>query len=364
MNRSSIFSSDNRQQHNACLRCFLGVALGPFILGVLLVQVFLYPSGENWAIAEVIDTQHSLMREGQESLFKRMFVAEDLRRYKLHALLSKEPVILALGSSTVMQFRGKLFSDDPNYFYNAGGLIHEASQLEEALPILESQPSIKLMIVGLDLWWFNENRQIREMSTLQDMRDGPSWIADWQARLYAYRPVAGMLVDWSKLQEALAALWPLFDNVSTFYEYRTIGLMARKGSGWRGSDGSYQYGWHIARSLKGLGYVDDRGTLDRIRRGGDRFEPSHRISRDRIVPLETLLQWSRQHDVLVCGFLPPLAPEVIEALNRSEMHSGYLEDYQYEMKQLFSAYDMPFVNALDPADFQLDIRYHYCPVKL
>ncbi|MEO2031684.1 MAG: hypothetical protein ABGZ35_06340, partial [Planctomycetaceae bacterium] len=62
--------------------------------------------------------------------------------------------VVAVGSSRVMQFRGRMFSKLPQgNFYSAGGSVQHPIDLSNCLDkLLELKPS--MIILGLDFWWF------------------------------------------------------------------------------------------------------------------------------------------------------------------------------------------------------------------
>ena len=63
------------------------------------------------------------------------------------------PEIVSLGSSRVMQFRDSHFSGS---FVNAGGAMNSIAEGRDFLEYIVDNDNLKLLIIGVDFWWFND----------------------------------------------------------------------------------------------------------------------------------------------------------------------------------------------------------------
>jgi hypothetical protein len=75
------------------------------------------------------------------------------RAYKLKATLAHQPDLLVLGTSRVLQFRGRFFKE-PERMYNAGSGVAYPWQYREFLDALPADRQPSLLILGLDQWHF------------------------------------------------------------------------------------------------------------------------------------------------------------------------------------------------------------------
>ena len=67
----------------------------------------------------------------------------------------------------------------------------------------------------------------------------------------------------------------------------------------------------------------------------------------RLEHLERLLEVAKKRDILVAGYLVPLAPEVRGAIAPHAFLGPFFRDYKTSVTALFEAYEMPLVDAQD-----------------
>jgi len=364
MRRSSTSSSEverasgllgDRGDRRAALAFASRVArfAAPLALVFALTQAALWNVGESHGIERVLRSEREIVSRGDESLFGRALVAEEMRRYKARELVERRPRIVALGSSTTMQLRGFHFAIERARafdagFYNAGGLMQHAGDLPELERLIEQIGSVRVIVLGLDPWWFNSGwAPARSIETIQQMLDRSPFDADSAARARAYPAAVEALAK----RGGAARLARLFGAPGSLVasDGRTlvaIGLAAREGAGFRGSDGSRRNARFLARRAAGEPYVDDEDTVERIARGERRFEIGSRVD-SRVAKLREFLAWARERDVVVGGFVVPFASDVRAAIASSPDHAAYHADFRRSMRETFAAADMPFVDAFD-----------------
>ena len=78
-------------------------------------------------------------------------ISQDFVDYKLRLYAAVKPVIAAVGSSRVMQFRGDWFRKP---FVNLGGAAGNLSVLNSTVNAMIRDHRPKVVLLGLDFWWF------------------------------------------------------------------------------------------------------------------------------------------------------------------------------------------------------------------
>ena len=119
--------------------------------------LYLYRSGEYLGLDEIIASQ----QESNSKVLYGTALHANTRQYKKELLAKTQPKVIALGSSRVMQFRQHMFSGE---FLNLGGGMESIHDGIKLIPdIIKRKP--ELIILGLDIWWFNDRFQSPEMQS-------------------------------------------------------------------------------------------------------------------------------------------------------------------------------------------------------
>ena len=343
MSHSSTSSSRHASRTPERFALRLLVFCLPLIAVLLAVHGLLYGASEAWGMREVIDTEVELVERGEDSLFGRMIVAEEMPRYKLENIIRRKPKIVILGTSTVMQFRSQIFGGERFDVYNAGGIIQEPEHLRELAPVLR-ESGVRSVLLGVDFWWFNKNWRRYRLPSLDVLRTRPAAKQDLQARLFALRSLTKMsLYSWNRLTAALGAK----AKGARPGGYIPIGLAAELGSGFRGSDGSRRYADFIERARSGGGYQDGLGTLDRIARRKQQFVEGSTLSKHTMMMFESFFRDCRAAGIQVAAVLPPLAPATYEAVMRSPDHASFLQAFVDRVPAMLEREQVPYVVATD-----------------
>lgn len=343
MSHSSTSSSDEGANPLGAFLKRLVLFCLPLAVVLLPPQVALFRVGENWSMARVNAVELERVEAGQETLHQRAYVPENPRWYKFFHLRERAPVIAAVGSSTSMQFRAYAFPGYEDKFYNAGGLTNAAVELDELADWLENVESPpEVLLLGVDPWWFNPQWGGPGNTTLEQLEKQGSFSIAAVSAVLSYREF---------LKRAVAKRGRgLFDSKCSTPEQEDaymIGVKACDGSGFRGSDGSRAYGWLWKRERAEEGFEDRSKTLERIEKGTKRFQHAKAVDRKRLEHLERLLEVAKKRDILVAGYLVPLAPEVRGAIAPHAFLGPFFRDYKTSVTALFEAYEMPLVDAQD-----------------
>ncbi|MGB5812295.1 MAG: hypothetical protein WBG86_17285, partial [Polyangiales bacterium] len=278
---------------------------------------------------------------GQDTLFGRMLVAEEMRRYRLENIMRRRPSVLVVGTSTVMEFRGQVFGSQASESYNAGGVVQQIEHLLQLVPVLK-EAQVRSVLVGLDFWWFNENWQTYRLPDIKELRTRAPFNQDLQARLHALRSLGSALTDSdSKLADALERHYRGEEPDGYF----PIGLQAQLGAGFRGSDGSRRYPRAIQRSRENAPYEDGMKTLERIMKRKQQFVGATRVSRQALAVLRQFIEECHRAGIKLAFVLPPIAPSTYRAMMASPDHHDLLTSFSAEVTALLESSRVPYVSA-------------------
>jgi hypothetical protein len=270
-------------------------------------------------------------------------------KYKLELLKQTKPVVVAIGSSRVMQFRKESFSVP---FVNAGGAMNH---LNEGLLFIEEMLTIykpKYILIGLDFWWFNDNYV--------------------QPSIFSYHNNSGDIMDFKKIIKPYYFILKektSFNNLKYIYNnnfienpltaYDSLGFMAIKTSDGFRSDGSKLY----AKTIFGIKESDDenfRDTLSRISKGNRRFQFNSDISRERVILFEKILKTILENNIKPIIIVPPVSNIVYQHMNNEKYEfinklNQYLNklkvvSYNYHNPELISINDCEFIDGFHGGD--------------
>jgi hypothetical protein len=281
----------------ARLRLYLAVFAAPLFLACLILSglyKFLERTGETMGPIAAAHRQAETGEKYGAALAYRPY-AFKLERYRM-----VQPDVLLVGSSRVMAFAGEGFTAS---VYNAGGA---ANTIDQAMAFIDAALAIhkpKSILLGLDFWWFNPNRDDEIDTTMQDtdaIRIGLAQLAKPLAWLSTGRISAGQLAT---------GLLPGYQAPPG------IGALAQfVGQGWD-RHGRYDYGKLYEGSLDSEDEKFER-TLERLRkaRASSKFNVAVMPFDESIAELNSIVSKLRAAGIEVVLFLPPVAPPVLAQL--------------------------------------------------
>ena len=304
------------------------IVISPFFLIIL----FIMNCGEMYSSKEIADIQ---LEEKKDFIISASAFHEQNYAYKKALFLKAKPKIVSIGSSRVMQFRSAFFNKS---FINLGGT---AGSLKEAMyfidnVILQSPPDIA--IIGLDIWWFNENYISPDVDVIID----PS-LYDINHRNLIYTTKEMVRVyDWIRNKKITLSE---FINVIIGRDSNGCGIGVRAmfdRSGF-GPDGSLYY-TSIVTGQKRSDDVSFNNTKTRIEKGRDRFQYGKIAHSNYINMLEEILSTLHKNDIETIIFFPPFAEAVNNAMDMLGDKYQYIDDLKAKLKEL-GIYYYDFTNA-------------------
>jgi len=227
-------------------------------------------------------------------------------RLKLTAVAARQPQILVLGPSRMLQWRSAMFR--PYSFYNAGQVADTQRDFRRFFDDVGYSPTVLLFSL--------------EFFTLH-----PTWDEIFRNRSYADRGGLGS----AEQATILRKLWPLVrEDPALLFRWRrepihglrAFGLRAvETGAGTR-LDGSFHYGGIIA-GWPGMGADSIEEVLARVRVGAAPFPAADRLDINQMQELERFARAARERGIRLLAITPPYSPEVVEALDRSPRHGNW-----------------------------------------
>lgn len=312
---------------NQYLRFWLKLALYvfPFAVGFLALTGALVYIGESMPLRWVVWHQ-----QRDDVLFRYRYGNRDLD-FKQLSVNVRQPEVLALGSSRILQFRSGFINRNPDVFYNAAGPAWRLPDVLDFMKGLDDDALPEILILSVDLPWFHEgygagtgfddvndfeNLFLVNRSFIQDVLEGERFDRDdfdTSAYLQRLEPGRGGLA---------------------------LGMRAiRDGHGFR-SDGSEQYGDFLIAGW--LWYEQQRQNhLDWMREGDEIYVFGDEFSEDRLNMLNDLLAFATERGIYVVGYLPPHMPSLWEEMEARGNHR-FMDKLRDILPGVFEEYGYPF----------------------
>jgi len=274
-------------------------------------------------IGELTDEQRiAALQQDQGGLYGTA-TTYDVLRYKKALMALREPEVVALGSSRVMQFRQEFFRVP---FANLGGTVSDTQLLRRLAESIAETPSVKVVILGFDFWWTNRElneRKERNVVLREDYLSGKielgfvplRWLADGRISSNFYR-------------HSLAQGFPArIDGIPAFGANA-----AARGNGFA-PDGSYMYNGVVYGLEKSAdaGFAEIR---DRIVRSVDNFGQFAHLDHAALREAAAAIDIMQAAGKRVVVFAPPLATAILNEIERRRDSYLYLDEFLRALPQL------------------------------
>lgn len=293
------------------------VYLAPLLAVSLPVVALLIYTGEAMPLSMVVRAQLG----SEPVLYRPRFGSRDMN-YKLLATETRQPQVLVLGSSRVLQFRAGMFT---GAFYNAAAPAWTLNDVQAFLQQLHHNPA--LLILGVDQPWFND---AFEMPPLAKPSSDLSHLFETGISLLQHTLVFGEGLDINRL---LARTEPKSGGLAL--GFRTI----IAGHGFR-NDGSEQYGdFLVARYLAPA--IERQRHIDMMRGGQAMYARGTDVSAARLNQLAQVLALCQARGIFVVGFSPPFTPTLYDTMMAGGQHT-YMQALTEPLNTMFSAYGFAY----------------------
>ncbi len=260
-----------------------------------------------------------------------------------------KPRVVALGSSRVMQFRGRMFNRlAPHEFYNVGGGVrgfHEAIDCIDAMVAADAKP--EMVILGVDWWWLQSHKT--ETDSWKDFWDRHGGRALSNGKKKLQKQMAFFLDRIQLLQSAwrdprIHEAWFSGPRRDPQTQRRLLG--AHRQGGFR-NDGSYRYAQYIANPPP----LESRRAegFERFERGkyrGNGIHMSH------LVDCESFLARCQRHGIQVIVILPPVDRLVLERFRASVHSKDFWAQAPRSLSGVCENHGAVFADLSDPTSLQ------------
>jgi len=331
------------------------VFLAPLIAGASLFEFAMYRTRDSWPITKVIAAEEN---SKGESIWGRANFSQQYNLSKSAMIRRRNPRILALGSSRVMEFRAFMFHPFEDWFYNAGGLIQNVNDLAAyARQVKEGKlPRPQVIIIGIDPWWMSEAAPPVENKTWLDGEEDSAY------SFAAHVEAARYLLRTGKSNFPWSVAFGRKPATSPFYDYYAFGITAvAAGIGERYSDGSYLYTAQLVDFMKHPSYRDrlTNPVLAQVQHTSFLFQPSSRIESRRASLLLESLASLKQQGIEIYAFQPPFSSEVLKALDESQPLARFWFEYKNDFREQLKQIGIDCLPVSSAKDYGLDDRYMF-----
>jgi hypothetical protein len=255
-------------------------------------------------------------------------VSQDFVDYKLTLYSAVRPDIIVLGSSRVMQFRGKYFT---KRFLNIGGTAGNLAVLRSTIEAMLKAHTPEAVIIGLDFWWFTqkwENDPFKEVPPTSGT--------------YAYTfDVLKTPYEW--LLEGKLTAGQFFAPLTGGFEKHLYGIMAQKTGDGFAPDGS----WYYAADVTGQQHPFDyqfQDTLKQVRHGIKAFAAAPEIPAAHVDALAEILCKLQSRGIRTYLFIAPLSLTVYDLMYEREKDYPQL----FQLAALLNARDIEVQDYSNP----------------
>lgn len=251
--------------------------------------------------------------------------------YKEKLIAVKNPTVIALGTSKVMQIRKEFFIQ-PDKFVNAGGAGRTFGDMEILIQNLPQESNIKIIILGVDQEMFYRSY---DSGTVRKDTDG----------LIRFIKILSMMSRRVYL-DYFSHKYVLSDLINNARINSNIGLPAiLYDSGFR-EDGSYKYGQaehNPDRKEKVFKEIDAVAAQTKIAKLYESEGEENSQLEINIQALKRILDECKKRNITVIGVMSPYPTPIYEAMKQSKglayKESVVLPD---KVRAIFASYTNPF----------------------
>lgn len=316
-----------------------------FVVLLLIVTLFVPIGLFLYKIQEVSSIDNIVKRQLNANSLYGTALNENMFLYKLELIKETKPEVIAIGSSRVMQFRQDFFRTK---FITSGGATNHLNEgvdfLNEVLKIHKP----KVIILGLDMWWFNDNFHQPFYYNHQETTSDMSFAKLKNTLLWLFN-------EKISINQFLAVLFNK-DDKNKITNFDNIGIAALKTSDGFRKDGSYFY----SKTIFGVEQSEDikfANTLERIRNGNRRFENGSKVSQERWKDLERFLAICKKNNIEILIFTPPFANETINNLTKEKNKYLYIDEFRQKIVAI-GGYDFHDPKVLGSNDCEFIDGFH------
>lgn len=314
------------------------IFLLPFGLVIGVLTGSLIYIGESMPLPWVIAAQQS---NAVPVLYRPQYGNRDLD-FKRLSIEARQPEVIVVGSSRVLQMRAGLLTEQQDAFYNAGAPAWQFDQVEALFYGLDSDALPQVVLLGLDQVWFNDAYAGDVLPPQVDDFNNLWQIDQAVAQGLVEDVVAGRPLT---LEQWLARDDPGGNGLA-------LGIKAiENGHGFR-PDGSERYGdFLVGRFL--YQPTERQRHLDWLRDGQQMYIYGDTPSEAMLQRLDALLAWCAERGITVIGFAPPFTPTLYQQMQQ-QGHHDYVFALMPQLDVMFARHSHHFYDFSNGGVFGID----------
>jgi len=265
--------------------------------------------------------------------------------YKLKRSLYKKPDLLILGSSRVTQFR-QIMAPGIR-FYNASLAASNLKMANQFIRHLYSQHRPKVVLLGIDPWWFNP----------LEGADAKELIVEFR-----YREIVANALNFLVRPRILRSIFSgdLQFEADAIAKRRPIGFHASLTANGFRPDGSYQNGeillgkdWMADIARRGFKY-GFKYYRDSVRSQEGRFSYVNAPGSKQAEMLRQFILINKKHNVKTIIFFPPFAAGIWQTIQETPRQKDYFQEITSLVSKIAEETETEFFDFHDLADLGVE----------
>ncbi len=275
----------------------------------LINFIFIYRAHEYGKIKDLVQDQL------QKNAIYGPAADANMYLYKMELARKKWPEIIALGSSRIMTMRQECFNRS---FLNCGlGMLY-LNQAKFFLEELFQFHIPRIIILGVDFWWFNDN------SPQPDSFPGDRLDADSNLCYKIQLPAYWLWEHKISIRKYLDILLNGNDK-NDISHYHNMGMMALMTSDGFRSDGSHVQ----SASIFGFKKMYDpqfKSTLSLLSKPNVSLVYARSLSEKRRQEFLDIVRLCQRHQVTLVVYIPPVASRVCQRMAEMKQEYGFIDE--------------------------------------
>ena len=289
------------------------------------ISIFLFNAGEFKSISSIANEQ---LTSNNDVVYGSALRSNDVN-YKAYMLSQIKPKIITLGSSRVMKFSKHMFNKS---FYNLGGVMSNINQgYSLSDHIIKQNP--ELILLGVDLWWFNDRwLRVEPMVIYNNFED-------YSKVQYLNASNIIDVVQWI-ISGKIKAI-NLFNSFAS--KNKNIGIQGLYSDGF-GPDGEH----FTTRLITGESPSKDLEFKESIKEvnTGVRYDFESGVNQQHYENFILLVNKFKSAGIKVVIFLPPFSPEISNILS-DPIKASFIN----ELKDKFDESNLVYYDFGNPENF-------------
>ncbi len=294
--------------------------------GIAFLSVY---TGEAMPLNQIVAFQ-----SGDEATLYGPRTNEHLLAYKVEMINVRQPEILVMGSSRMLEFRAGLFDVPANEFYNASGPGWGLFRNQVLLDAIDEDATPRLILLGVDHMWFSPHLADRERDFELEVNDlrldrlmdaSNRWVRAWLS--------GNVTLD------------NLLSRQESLFGLSAMGLRALEDSFGYRNDGSLLWG-SLTLNPNGQAVLRQEALQRFAATPYIALPHGDTLDTERLIQMNELLESAQARGIVVIGFATPFMPTYYERLI-DRVDYAYLADVVLQVETLFSRYGYAFVDLTD-----------------